>query len=286
MHMKSHHLVALGMTIGLIAAPALAVPTVVFSDDFEDGNTVGWSTALSSGASTFSPINDGTLGNAARLGSPSNNQTFQFAAVGFAEQALTNVGDKLSLEFDFRWLATPATSGSALRFGLWDSNGDLTSNAGENYWAKISTSATATSQNQINKDGSSAPGFVFNAIASAGTGAQFGQATTAKAVNLVLERSAAGVQIDSTIFDADGTTVLGFISFEDTSSPFTTFDALAFRTPLDDPLGFDNVTVTFTPAPTDPGTGPNDPAPAVPEPATLGLAALASLTLLRRRPRR
>jgi len=281
MRMK-HRTMAFAVAAVLLSGAATAMPMVVLEEDFEDGNTTGWDVSLSSGSSSFTAINDGTLGMAARLGSASNNQTFQFAGINFAEQTLANVGDTLSLTFDLRWLATPDTSGSALRFGLWDSNGDVSSDGGENYWSKISTNAGASSANALFEE-PGAPGFFTGhaVLNTAGSGALITD-TEAYAADLILALTAGGVQLSSTIFDTDGVTPLGTVSALDTSTLITSFDAVGIRTPLDSPIAFDNIFVTFTPAPQE----EPETAPVVPEPATLGLALLGGAALLPRRSRR
>jgi hypothetical protein len=284
---KPHRLIALlaPMTLAVGSADA----AVVFSDNFQsldtdatdntaDGDgvsgTAGYDVTLSSGSSSFTAVTDDKLGNAGRLDDgSSNDQDFGFVAAAYSTVTLDDVGDSLTLSFDFS-IDNIENNGSAFRFGLWDATSGIGDADGPNYWAKVSTDSTAGSATAVFEDDGTAsdsyPGRNFGTLAtSSSTGAIVTDDSVISAV-FELERVATGLQVSASFFE-DVTDPIDSVSFIDTTPVTSDFNAVGFRqgsVTMD--VNLDNIIVDFDP---------------IPEPASLALLAAGGLMVLPRRRR-
>ena len=295
---KSLAVATLGLPV-LLAGQAHAV--VVAFDSFENGPSVGqtstkgndafdstdlaWFSSLDFG--TASLQNDSFAGGgslkALQLSSP---DTFRRLTAAFPTTTLgANAGDQLVLSFDMRLTEAPTSNQVGFRFGLFNSAG--TSIASDNpngvnqptqqnddfgYVVKISTGTPTALENSITDE--SAGNNPTGGTVLAGE-TVLGSAVSPISINdqlkhtfsLTLER--VGPSLISLSFVADG--ILKTTALD--ATPFLTFDTIHIaQGNVSTDFRIDNVRVETLLA-----------AAAVPEPATLSLAALGMVALMRRR---
>ena len=295
---KSLALAALSVPV-LLTGQAHAV--VVALDTFENGVNVGetstkgndafdptdlaWFSALDFGVASLQ--NDifagGGSQKALQLASP---DTFRRVGAAFASTTLgANTGDKIVLSFDMRLAETPTANQVGFRFGLYNSAGTsivsdnpqgTTQPTAQNddfgYVVKISTGAPATLENSITDEPAG-----DNPTGGTTVGTVIGNAASPVTINdqlkhsfsLTLER--AGASLINLSFIADG--ILKTTAVD--ATPFLTFDTIYFaQGNLSTDFRIDNVRVETILAAVN---------AAIPEPATLSLAAIGMAALLRRR---
>lgn len=296
---KSLALATLSLPV-LMAGQTHAV--VVALDTFENGVNIGetstkgndafdatdlaWFSSLDFGVATLQ--NDTFAGGGSQKALQlASTDTFRRLTAAFASTTLgANTGDKLVLSFDMRLAETPTANQVGFRFGLFNSAG--TSIASDNpqgvnqptaqnddfgYVVKISTGAPATLENSITDE--SAGNNPTGGTVLAGE-TVLGNAASPITINdqlkhsfsLTLER--VGASLINLSFIADG--ILKTTAID--ATPFLTFDTIHIaQGNVSTDFRIDNVRVETLLA----------AAAAIPEPATLSLAALGFAALLRRR---
>jgi hypothetical protein len=279
-------------TLCLAVAFALLSPVgrlgaAVLIDPFADGALVGGSDNSGldwyrrSSNQVISIMDDAAgigSGNALRLTIPGGTQIDRAVLGSFSAFSLVNVGDKLSLSFDFRFEVNPTVNTpDGFRFGFYNSNGSL-----------VTADATTQSDNdfgyQVSIGTGSSAGFDIKKetnVGAGGTGsdnptpdrATIGPtlASTGSINNTLkhtgsftITRSATGVTFSAAL---DGTT-LGAGS--NNTAPFLTFDEVMISHGTPQAFRIDNVNVTTE---------------SVPEPATMGLLGVGIAGLCGRRKR-
>ena len=256
---------------------------VTYTDGFTDGTLVGG--ADNSGLAwyrrssnqTIAIANDAGIGSGNALQLTINGTTNQIdrAVIGvFSNFTLVNVGDQISLAFDFRFLATPTVNtADGLRFGFYNSNGTALTGSGTTdsdndfgYQASIGTGSTMgyslfKEQNTV-VGGLGADAVDRNPLSpSVSNMAAIGD-TLKHSLLFTIAKTASGVSFSTSV---DGT-LLG--AGVDTSSPYLTFNEVVFNHGTPQGYAVDNVVVTAT---------------TIPEPATAGLIGLGLVGLLFRR---
>ncbi|WP_367870897.1 beta strand repeat-containing protein [Luteolibacter sp. Populi] len=185
-----------------------AAPTA--GNDADDPDDLAWTAT----AGTLSVVEDAILesGNALLMDATG---TFALTRANFAAIPLVNTGDSLRLSFDFRYTQAPASVGSGLRFGLFNSAGDgflvQQGIGGATGWALAEDTAA---------DGGFGSGGTVTGLAS-GARASVNDLTP-HAFSLTLTKTATGILIAG---GADG----AVISFSDTTPVVTSFDAIGIR---------------------------------------------------------
>jgi hypothetical protein len=116
-----------------LRATCAAASAAILTDPFTDGNRTGGADNSGiawydrSANSNLSIVNDATLGTGNALSWNPNDNTVTnrgFTGVFTGGQALlTNVGDSITLNFDFRFTGTTLNTASGLTFGFYNSNG-------------------------------------------------------------------------------------------------------------------------------------------------------------------
>jgi len=274
------------MAAALLAAPAMA--TVVFSDDFSDGDRNGW--YLTSGG-LLSVIDDSAgigTGNAMQMLMNSGSTQRRIVA-NFAAVQLQNIGDSLSLSFDFRIIGTGSTAVGGFRFGLFNSRETLqtvdatsgTSSANayddQGYFGRLS--AGTSNEARLSEDNASGTSFMGGTdLTDHAVNASFGginntlKHTAVLTITRVASTNTEGNPLDIPVLSllVDGTSYIDDPD-GDRASPRWTFDeiGLAGANRTCD-FVVDNVNVVFTP---------------IPEPATLSILALGAIAAVWKRKR-
>lgn len=290
---------ALALVLGFAAANA-SHAGIVFFDNFEDGPNVGdtatklddafdatdvnWYSALSNGS--VSVVSDAFAGGgsakALQLSAP---DTFRRMTALFPSTTLgSNVGDKLILSFDMRFVEAPASNIYGLRFGLYDSNGTSISsdnpqgvtqptaqNDDYGYYVRTSTGSPSPAAMEIMDEPSG-----DNPTGGGTLGSVIGAAGSPVAINDLLKHSfvltveRTGVSSISLALTYDN--VLKATATDNT--PVVTFDTIY--------LGMGSISSDFL---VDNVKLETASAVVIPEPSSLalGLAGVGLLTLARRR---
>lgn len=277
----------------LIAASALILQAeskaVTLFEPFTDGDLIAGSDNSGikwyrrSNNQAIAIVNDSAgigTGNALQL-SITNNGQINRAVIGtFGLMSLVNIGDQISLTFDFRFEIAPTVStADGFRFGLYNSagtpvtaDGSTSSDDDRGYLVSIGTGSTLGfdifketnsgagglgSNEPVTDDRTSIGPTVANTFAISDT--------SKHTATFTLTRNATGVSFAAYV---DGT-LLGTGS--NNATPFLQFDEVVFNHATPQAYRIDNVKVTTE---------------AVPEPATTGLLGLGLAGLLSRRRRK
>lgn len=284
----------------VIATLASASAITSTSDTFTDGLKVGGSDnsgiawydrSANSDLTVDSTSAPNLTGNALNFnlgtGSVAGNTVNNRGFVGAFSTTFTptNIGDSLTLSFDFQFRATPTAvlpsstftsapqnASEGLTFGFFNSNGspataDSSTESDNDFGIRGSFGSGATLSAALFRETNSAAGGLGTQTSS--DSASFASTTTASAVNdfakhnaqLTITLSSLGNYTVQMALDgntiATGTTAVG---------TYTSFNELAFSQGGGNALSIDNVVVTV-----------------VPEPTSAALGALGLLALLRRR---
>lgn len=267
--------------VALMGVPSIAA--VVFSDDFEDGNRDGW--YMTSGGN-LSVVDDSAgigTGNALDFDVNSSSNQRRILA-NFAAVELVNIGDSLSLSFDFRITGTGDVD-QGFRFGLFDSRGTLQTVDGTSYSSSLEAgddqgyfgrlSVGALNKARLSEEKAGGTSFMGGTdLSDHFTDTAFGGIndsdthTAVLTVTRMASTNSAGEPLDIPVLELliDGTKSMIDID-GDRSSPRWTFDEVGFAgSNREANFVIDNVNVDY-----------------VPEPATMSLMAFGGLALLKRK---
>lgn len=267
---KAH---AIPASLALLASAASSHGAVIFTDTFDSG-TGAWYRATNTGellnSNSKLQWSEG-VGNSSNMGE----------AIGrtFTSQSLS-VGQTILLSFEFSW--TTAGNTNILRAGLFDTTNPITAGnwSGSNaigawngYYTFVrDSSASANVARESTSTVASATagptsGGTETAITSAAGATSYDivNGTTYQCTFEVTRTSSSQV---TTLFTLkDGTTTRFSVSGVDSTSPYTSFDTVVFKTGADNPVSvFDNIQLSV-----------------IPEPGSAALGAIGVLALLRRR---
>lgn len=256
---------------------SMAAAVNVFSDDFSDGNRDGW---YRTSGGNLTVIDDSAgigTGNALDFDVNSSGTQRRILA-NFDAVELVNIGDSLSLSFDFRITGTGDLN-AGFRFGLFNSRGTLqtadatsgTSSANaaddQGYFGRLSLGTLAEAR--LQEDRASGTSFMGGSdLSTHATDAAFGGIndvlthTAVLTVTRMASLNSAGEPLDIPVLSLliDGTSYIDDPD-GDRASPRWTFDEVGFSGGNREAnFVIDNVNVDFAP---------------IPEPATLGLMALS-----------
>ncbi len=265
-----------------ISAASASSAATLLDDKFLDGNFTNgsdagetdaeWFTNKSNTPGTVTIVSNSVTGP--DEGSDDSALSFAAGTANFrgilANFTSTTIGlnDRVTLSFDFRYIAAPTANDSGLRIGLFNSNGTVvTGNASTaddddfGYLARFSTNSNGTSDlRDVPTGDAQSAGDLIGGTTSNTIGA-FG--TTSRALRFELTGVAGGIQLDS-YFDNSL-----IATATDTDAAYTTFDNLRIgQGGISDTFEIDNVLVETS---------------VVPEPSVALLGALGLLGLLRRR---
>lgn len=256
-----------GLTL-MLALPTWApAATVTLVDDtFSDGTTtagtdplsLNWTRAVSTLSIT---TNDSVFNsNALTLSAGSFGVT---AANLPSTVSLADLGDTITLAFDFHFTGTISNVAAAFRIGLMDYASDANGSA---YYVTLG-SGTNTSAYFWRNNVAAISGSDQTSLPLSGTYLGVNDKTNKHTASLSVTRTATGVDIVAII---DGATLT---TSDASAAAITSFDGLRVGLGSSSPIGFslDNVVVTY--------------ATAIPAPAALpaGLALLGGIGLSRRR---
>jgi hypothetical protein len=257
-------------SVGFLAAAPAGAATVLF-DPFTDGDR-----ALGSDTNDTSWFSNSTgilsvVNNQLRYAPTATYKSFVGAFHNQVTQSLVNINDKLTLTFDFHFIAIPGGTDAKtqFRFGLYNANGTFatadnttadTNDFGYGAWIRVNGSAASS---QVWKE--AGPGGTTDHLLTGGTITQIGSNSTNPATLndtnnhtalLQLIKVAGGVRILAQI---DGNTILDVL---DSSSVYTSFNEVAIGEGLltNKTFQVDNIKVDYTPVPLPPaalllGTG-------------------------------
>lgn len=278
------------LPVSLASGALLAVSTAqaaTFVDPFTDGVLVGgtdnsgldWYRRSANQSITIVDDSAGIgTGNALKL-TITNGTQIDRAVIGlFSAFTLANVGDQISLAFDFRLEATPTVNtADGFRFGFYNSNGSVVATNGgtesDNDFGYQATIGTGTTPGfNLNKEtnsgagglGSNNPNADRNSLSPTVLNTVAINDTLKHSATFTITRTASGVSLSSSV---DGQE-LGTAT--NTTSPFFTFDEVVFNHATPQNFFLDNVNVTTT---------------VVPEPTSTLLIGLGAAGLLMRRRR-
>ena len=260
-----------------VVSASMAAVVNVFSDDFSDGNRDGW--YRTSGGNLAVVDDSAGIGTGNALDFDVNSSGTQRRILSnYDAVELVNIGDSLSLSFDFRITGTGDLSGG-FRFGLFDSRGALqtadatsgtsSSNAADDqgYFGRLSVGTLAEAR--LQEDRASGTSFMGGTdLSTHATDAVFGGIndvlthTAVLTVTRMASTNSEGEPLDIPVLSllVDGTSYIDDPD-GDRASPRWTFDEVGFSGGNRDAnFVIDNVNVDFAP---------------IPEPATLGLMALS-----------
>jgi len=251
----------------LAVAPLNA--TVFFNDTFDSG--IGSWVGASGVTAAINTSN--VLGTGNALSGTTGSASINLLALGFTSQTLSNVGDSLSIAFDYRWSASStATVDRIPAFGLYNSadTGVYTDDMGYN--VQVITSSVKL-QSEAGGDNIALAGNDDVAINGASVAYTYSAAAVVR-FTFTLERVLTGLKITTTLTPTGDSTPAVNLSSTVTSPLTFTYDEFLLRSRSTN-YYLDNVSIDFTAA-------------AVPEPASAtsiaGLVALGFIVLRRRRP--
>lgn len=290
---------------GLLLATSAAAQTTLINDSFTSVvvNGSGSTQTATSGAQTYQQLVNSNLfsGSVDSLSFSTTGNSIGF--VQFSPTTLANTGDYISLSFTVTYAGTPASGSSALRFGLYNTLGDINTaksyNATTNpqgdtakgYYASLNPGDTGAAwsagSNNLSKDlgnmlspfNSVLGGAAGSTVALASTASAVTFGATTQSISLTLTKTANGISLSGSFAGEtiSATDVNGQSSGGNNGTPYTTFDTFFFGNGVSvGAWSMDNLVVTTTGS-------------AIPEPGSAALLAggfaLACVATMRR-PRR
>jgi hypothetical protein len=256
--------------------------TVAVASPVPGNNGIRFFTVKDPNAASASITNDVVLGSNALVVNNTPNST-SFPIVGNLPlfPTLNNVNDNVTLTFRFRFLNAPtsAPSNSAFRFGIYSSNGtpvtgDNQIGASDNdqgYYVQIGDADQVVNNLFYRESGGTSPilGGTDRSTGNASAGVAGITDTNAHTAAFSITRTDAATY--RLALSIDGGTPVTM----NAGTPYTQFDQIAFSNGFGNPamnFAIDDVRIEAT-------------AYAIPEPASLSLAAIGAIGLLARRRR-